>query len=457
MRRGCGRGRGAVTAALIAAALAGGCGDSVERDVVLTATSGQRLALSWYRFPDGTEQPEPGRLYDRALHTACAPARWTDGVVRCVPLADDAVFVDDACATAIGVATTTDEPTHFLGRDVIAGDARAVRVYVAGADVDPIATYFRRIEGTCVGPFAADPDATFVAITGELTAADLAPVDEAEAGDGRLALVARTAGDGLWAPLGLRDRARDAACVPALGGDGLVRCAPADATPAAYFTDASCVEPAVAVDAAAPAPRVAQLADAAGCPTYHAVGAPVAAALYRRDGDACRPAPVTPAVAAFAVGAPLELPTLTRTVEALPDRRLQRIVLAGDGLRFYDDRLVDTALGGDCVRRVFDDEITRCVPAALAPTLRLFTATCIVAVAIAELPARACERPAFAAGTSATGFAVRAIGDPVTEPLFHWVADRCQPYVASPGTALYRLGPPIDATAFPGALLYGER
>ena len=446
----------AVAAAVVATALLGGCGDGIARDAVATATSGQRLALSWYRFPDGTEQPEPGQLYDRALHTACAPARWTDDVVRCVPRADDAVFVDDACAMAIGVVAAIEQPTHFLGRDVVDGEARAVRVYVAGDDVDPIATYYRRVEGACVGPFAADPAAAYVAITGELAGADLAPVDEAETGDGRLALVARTAADGLWAPLGLRDRTLDAACVPELGGDGAVRCAPTDAVPAAYFADASCVEPALAAPVETPPPRVARLEDAAGCPTYRAVGAPLTTPLYRRDGDACRSVQV-PATMAFAVGAPLELPTLTRTVETLPGRRLQRIVLAGDGLRFYDDRLVDTALGGDCVRRPFADDVTRCVPAVLAPTLRLFAATCVVPIAVAELPARACQRPTFAADTTATGFEVRAIGDPVTEPLFRWVADRCQPYAATPGAALYRLGPPVDATAFPGALLYGER
>src|SRR5207244_4464527 len=78
----------------LALVLCAACGDDLRRDDVLAATSGSRLALQLYRYEDGTEQPDPIELYDKQEHTKCAPQTWHDGIVRCTPIADDAVFID---------------------------------------------------------------------------------------------------------------------------------------------------------------------------------------------------------------------------------------------------------------------------------------------------------------------------------------------------------------------------
>lgn len=440
--------------AVMVAAIA--CGDGGPAPEEVVATSGSRLALSWYRFADGTEQPEPSLLYDRALHTACAPTPWIDGVVRCVPIAAAAEFVDAACSTRLGVVTADAEPTHFLAYERIDDEAQPRAVLVAGAEVTPPTTMFRRIDGACVGPLGVDRAARYYEVGAELAADALLPVREETRDGGRLALVEQVADDGLRAPIGLRDVALEVACEPTPGAEDRVVCAPVDAVTAAHSSDPTCASPAVVVDDEV-VPRHARLVGADGCDEFFAVAAPLATPMYQRVGDACRAVALAPGARAFSVGAPIDLPTLTREVAAAPGRRLRPIVLGTDEHRLFDLRLHDSAIAGDCVRQAFADGVTRCIPADVAPMQWRFTATCVVAVAVAEVPARSCRRPAFAVGTTERGLEVRAIGDAVTEPLYRWVDDQCRADVATPGRVVHRLGPPIDPEAFSPAILYGAR
>jgi hypothetical protein len=80
-----------------------------------------------------------------------------------------------------------------------------------------------------------------------------------------------------------------------------------------------------------------------------------------------------------------------------------------------------------------------------------------VPVDVALMPQRSCRRPGFAASNTAAGFAVHAIGDRASEPLYTWNDGPCRPYVAAPGMVVHLLGPAIDPTAFASALYYGER
>lgn len=445
-------------AALLAVVLAGAaCGDNARQEPVLTARSGSRLALQWYGYADGTRQPEANELYDTLLHTRCAVRPWEDGVVRCVPVADDAVFTDAACTTMIGRGLTIDEPTHFLVRALVDDEVRPVRLYQAGDEVDAVDQFFHQQGETCLGPFFNPPGITYHEVLGEIAAVDLVAIHDGELGDGRLALRVRETDDGVWLPLGLRDRELDVACTAVPRPDGGATCEPAEAAPAEYFRDPACAEPVVVVSEEAPVPAIARLVEPAGCARYHAVGAELSTSLYRRDGETCRPATVAPPSRVFAVDAALELPALERTVETLGDRRLQRIIVDDGAVRVFDQRLFDTAMRADCRRHRFDDDVTRCIPATVATALRLFTPTCVVAVDVAELPVRACERPEFAATTAAAGLQLHAIGAPVVGPLHHWSGGQCRPYAVADGFELHALGPALDPTAFMAALYFGER
>lgn len=433
------------------------CGDNAPLPEALIAISGERLAVQWYGFDDGTRQAEPDEFYDRALHTRCAPAPWTDDVVRCVPVADDAVYTDAACSQAVGRALTIDEPEVFVGYDRIGDELRPTRVYRAGDETDPIAGFFQRQNGDCRGPFATEPGATYFALAGEVPGGELVALHDGEWGGGRLGLGMRETDDGLRMPLGLRDRTLDAACTPRAIADGSAVCAPDAAAVATHFADPDCRQPVVVLAGDdAPVPVAAIVLDGAGCPTYHALGGPVAPPLYRRDGDTCVAAPILPVPRVLAVGAPLALPALARSREVVPGRRLQPIVLDDGDLRVHDQLLYDTAIRAEC-RRQQVGEVVRCLPAEVAPATALFTAGCAATIDVVELPARACTRPGFATSIGADGLALHAIGDPAAAPLFRFDFGQCLPYSAPPGTVVHLVGPALHPTAFVGAVYYGER
>ena len=433
------------------------CGDAVHREDLFTATSGSRLALQLYRFDDGTEQPEPGELYDTRLHTRCTPRRWIDDVVRCVPVADDAVYIDDACTDLVGLSVTMEEPTHFLAYQ----HGRPARAFAAGAATDPVSQFFVKQDDGCVGPFPSpqDPIAYFE-VGGEIDGADLVPVREAEAGTGRIAVQVRVADDGMLVPFGLRDRELGVVCTPALHGDGSVACEPTGAAPASYFLDPTCDQPVVAVTDGAAIPAIARVVERSGCPGYRTVGGEVSPPLYRRVGDRvdddCIPAATPPGHRLFAATTRLELPALERTLESIPGRRLQRIILDDGDLRFLGDLLYDTATRADCTRRAVGDVI-RCVPSTVAAATTLFTAGCAVPIQAAELPRQACAQPSFATATTEDGFEIHAIGGRIESPLFQLDTGLCLPHSGSLGTDPHALGPAIDPQAFSGAVYFGAR
>lgn len=430
------------------------CGDNVRRDDVFAAASGSRLALQMYRYADGTEQPEPYEYFDKQVSSLCRPQPWIDGVVRCVPVAEDAVFLDATCTAAVGRGVMIEKPTHFVGRDRVGTQLVPARIYSVVEETLAIAEYYERQDGACVGPLPSPPDGIVYYTLGDELGIEPVAVREGELGEGRLGLRVRESDDGMRVRFGVRDRDLSIDCSPTLQPDGGVTCEPTEVALAEVFRDPDCGEPAILVDEAA-IPAIAAVTEASGCASYHAVGGELSPPLYRRIGEACVSITVQPNQRVFAVGAPLELMAMERTVEEIPERRLQRITLGDGELRFLDHRLFDTATRSDCERATTDD-VTRCIPADAAIASTLYTTGCAVEVRVAELPQQTCRRATFATSTVETGIAVHAIGDRVSTTLHHFDTGQCRPY--SPlGTQLRSLGPAIDPTAFMGALYFGAR
>jgi len=435
-------------------ALAAACGDNGDRVEVFTATSGTRLALQKYRFDDGTEQTSPGDVYDKELHTNCIARVWVDGATRCVPVADDAVYTDAACTSVIGRSITMEKPTHFIVYENTHGMDLPAHVFRAGMATDPVTEYFVKQDDRCFGPFSAPSDGvTYFTVGDEIDGATLPAIVETEVGDGPLALALHTSDDGLRVPFELRDRELDVPCTPALRGDGSFVCAPLDTQLAFYFADPACTMPVVIGDAP---PAIVEVSDDAGCTAYRRNAGEIAPQAYMRSGASCVPANLGSGDHVYAVGDPIELPVLTRTLDGPPGRRLQQVILDDGALHFYDDRLFDTATRADC-RRMQVGDVTRCLPAALATASSLFTAGCAVPVAVTDLPRRLCERPAFAAANSEVGLEVRAIGDPIANPLFVRSGGQCLPFSAGSDNEVRTVGPPLDPTTFEGAIEFGER
>lgn len=442
--------------AFLLAVLAGACGDNVYVEDLFEATSGSRLKLEWHLYEDGTRQAETAVFYDINVHARCTPVRWIDGVLRCVPIAEDAVYIDAECENLVGRARTIEKPTHFIGYDALAGTTLPARLYRAGLMTTPVEEFYEKREGMCVGPFLNPPALTYFQLVDEIAGSDLVEIREDEAGEGRLGVRVRSTDDGVSLPIGLRDRDLDVACTPAPREDGSFYCAPTDAAVASLFQDPACAEPVITISSAASVPTMAKVADPSGCARYHAVGAEQTGPLYRHDGEVCtRVAPV-PARRVFAIGAELDLPVLDRTIENVSARRLQRIVLGAGDLRFVDERLYDTATRADCQRRSIGEAV-RCLPAVAANASVLFTGSCVVEVRIAELPQRTCEPIGFATATTSDGMAIHAIGDRAVDTLYQLTGTACQPYPGAAGNVLRTLGPPIAPETFSSAVSYGER
>jgi len=439
---------------LVLAILCAACGDNLHRpdDDPFTAVSGSRLALQRYRFDDGTEQVSATELYDTVAHSRCRPLPWTDGAMRCVPVADDAQFSDAGCTALVGVARTIARPTYFVVYDGPPAGGVVVRVVRAGAPTAAVTQTYALSQGACIGPTPIAPGpATFFAIGDEVNRTDLVAFHDDDLGVGRLGLVVRAADDGARVLSGLRDRELGAACVPGAQGDGSVACEPVGAPAASLFRDAACSEPMIAI-AATEVPAIARLTEPSGCASYRRVGSEVAPPVYHRDGDACRPVDAPVGGRLFAVEEPVALPALDRALEDVPGRRLQRIVLGHGELRFVDDRLFDTGTGAACGPRAVRDTV-RCLPTNLPAAITLYVGGCSTQIRVVEVAQRACEPVGFA--TTNRPFQVRAIGDRITDPVFRLEA--CQPYVGPPGTEIRALGPALDLATFPGAIYFSDR
>lgn len=442
------------------------CGDTVTIEQQLEATSGTRIKLERYLYEDGTRELDASAFYDTRLHVRCAPRVWADGELRCVPLTDDAVFTDAECSAVAGIVRTTPperDPTLFIGYDVIDGERIPARLYRAGAITDHVPMYYERRDGACVGPVASPPEAVFLAIAAEVDGTTMPIIAETEVGAGRLALRVQTTTDGLFAPIGLRDRTLDMPCTATLRDDGMA-CEPMTGATAVLFAGANCADPVVVVAADEPVPPFARVTEPNGCAGYRTLGAEAGNVVWRRSlTGACERVTLGDDQRSYRLAGPVELAWFERTLADAPDtRRLQHVTLedlTDPALRFTGDRLVDRATRGECRRELVGDT-QRCMPATtVAATDAYVGASCGATMRVVELPARTCTPITFATAVSEDGLGVtlHAIGDPMTTPMYRMTPAGCQPYTGADGFVLHHLGPALPGETFPAAFRYGER
>lgn len=445
-------------AALILVVLAA-CGDNLHRDEIYEAVSGSRLKLEQYAFDDGTWQVEPGAFFDTQHRMRCVPQLWIDGLVRCAPIADDAIYIDDACELVIGYATTIEKPKHFVGHDTVAGVRWPSRVYRAAAtNADPVSQYYERRDGECEGPFPTPISGVYFDLSAEIRASELVVITDSELGGERLGLGVRETLDGVRVPLGLVDRELGGQCRTVDRIDGPAVCEPIDAAATTLFGDFACREPVIALANGSAIPAVARTLDDAGCATYRSVGIELVPVLYRKDGDACTRVMIDPSPRVFALGAPIELPIVERTTDETGASRLQRITVEAGELRFVDDALYDTATRGECRRATFPDGSARCLPSPMARVTTRYANGCMVPIRVVEQPERSCERPAFAIEAAFDTMNVHAIGDRIDETIYRFDgAGLCSPVIVPIGITVRALGPALPPETFVGAVTFGER
>ena len=444
----------ALTSALAA------CGDGVVSDPpVAEPVSGSRLVSMWLGYDDGARQLRRDQVFDLVEQAACRPLRWADGVRRCTPIADEAVFADAACTRAVGRARTVSQPTHFIGQDRIDNVLVPTRLYRAGEPVDPLQVLFERRDGVCIGPFTAAGGLAHYAVEAEVPLSSLAPLDDdvIEGGD-RLGMASWRSPDGLRLPASWFDRELGAPCDAAVDPDGRTRCRPRGAVRTVRYADPACTEP-VLVVTARPAVEVVETVGDDGCPIYHRLGPqlPDVDLVFSGSNGGCASRPVALNEQVYATGGLADLAELERTVDDEPWRRLQRVVVTAGELRADDDRLYDTATRLDC-RPVEVDGVSRCLPEAVATTSTgLFASpSCTVPTSVVELPQPLCGAPRFARAAGAPPGALQLVGDPRTATTYTLFLG-CDPYPVPPGAILHDVGPVLDPELFVGAVLFGDR
>jgi hypothetical protein len=439
------------------------CGDNRPRIQELEPTSGTRLSIEQYQFDDGTRLVQPTAFYDRRMHARCTPQEWIDGVIRCVPDAEVAFYREDTCVTLFGVGNAIEHATHFLASDT--RDDLSVwpaRAFEANGRFDePVATgYVKR--GTSCNPVGIPQleTTTYWNLGGETGGEDLVPITEREIGDGRLGLAVRESDDGALVPLGFVDHDLGVPCAPAPSG----ACEPTTAPISEVFADNTCTQPAILVGNDEPVPPVAGRRGSDGCRVFHTVETTQAARAFRDTGGGC--ASVATGQRVLPLGAPVELPLVTRTIDDAPKRRMQRITVPlsladrDDDVQVVTTRVFDTATRTECELRQSGDPIKhplRCLPTALAPIVRLFQPGCIVERRFAEVPAVGCEPFAFAMHDTGETLEIHAIGDPFDGTAYTIQFGGCTPYTPSAGTSLFLVGPLLPADAFVGAVPFGAR
>lgn len=462
------RGRGpaasrarAVTLAAALALTAAGCGDGVVTAPEQEPTSGSRLVLMWLGYDDGARQLHRDEVFDLVEGAPCRPLRWPDGAVRCTPVADDAVYVDAGCTRAVGRTRSHLAPTHFIGRDRVAGVLTPTRLYRAGPVIDPVTTIYERRDDVCVGPFTAAGGLTHHAVGAQIDVTTLAPIDERDDdGDGggdRLAVHTWRSPDGLSLSAAVLDRALGAACDPTVEPDGRVRCHPRGATVTNKFADPACSEP-VVVATAPPALPVALVTDADGCPRHYRVGGERPGPVFVLNNGNCFAHTPEQGQRIYEVVELEALAELDRAVEQEPWRRLQRIILTAGAVRIADDRMHDTATGADC-RPVDVDGALRCMPEVIATaTTTLFgSSSCALPAPVALLPQPTCRPARFARDPEGAAGALQLVGDPRPTAPYQFVFGQCGPYIPLAGEVVHDLGPLLAPTLFVRAVLFGDR
>ncbi|HUS33161.1 MAG TPA: hypothetical protein VMZ53_31885, partial [Kofleriaceae bacterium] len=377
---------------------------------------------------------------------------WIDGTTRCVPEAEDAIWSDAACTTAIGRGILITKPKYFIGHDLVEGSAVASHVYAALDPIPAPGEYYELHDGTCTGPFSTPSEDVYYQLGGEV---DTVALDESVIGDGRLALRVRTSNDGSITPIGIFDRELAVDCEPVEDATGGTYCEPVYASTASLFADARCEQPAVGfVTVPSPQPLVARREQNGDCPTYHRLGAELTTPVYQRQGNACVVAGV-PLPHVFPLVEEAVLAPVDRAVEP-SSRRLRRIIASADGLVAYSSRLVDTAIRGDCARYPVGD-IERCLPPTTIFVETLYEAGCTQRMRVASVPTRSCHPPAFVLSATDPP-TVAALGDVTTQATYRLESTgACSPYTPPRDRELRTLGPPLPDDTFLAARPFGER
>jgi hypothetical protein len=364
---------------LLLVAACGRYGFADLADSAGSGSAGTRLEQQYNVF-DGTLR-QPSGVYDSLLADNCYAYPTTAGT-RCMTGNPAVYYLDAACTQPVAAKTST-SPYVYDGRY-----PPITHAYTFGASVGtPGTVYTTQYDGTCG---ATTPPAELFQLTeiGLDTFARLAPSYGSE---GRVVSSVLVADDGFRSPGPLHDTQLDADCIGETFDDRTA-CFVVPTDLAYFYLDSACTQ--VVDDAYTTVQFSEHELTVPACKTTDFEVRALGAELPRTTpiwvqipGDtACIQTSVGAARRLFALGAPLELATVTR--QPVPGARMQLIDSSAGGASAHDPFVVwDSQLGIECQPMVGADGVQRCLPrdAPYAQRSGYFTDT-------------GCTQPIFGAG-----------------------------------------------------------
>ena len=384
-------------AALLALAVAAGCGDNVRLpdDGV---RSGTRLRARFRQPVEGGARELIG-WHDRELALDCSFVLAGGDTFRCVgEAAWTRTYRDAACTEPLAlVGADAAVPRYLLVEDLATCREPLARVWEAGAEAPPPATCYQLgpdgcRAGGCGGgrAFAGAREVPVASFVGATLARD----DRAS----RLDVVYLEADDGARAPARTHDGALGTDCT-LWDVDGALVCLP-HTIGGGYWADAGCTAPLGGVDrrCAGAGERFVGRYVGGFCIddlVLHERGDEVAPDDLHTDiGGACRALEPDPDFAFFAAGDVVDPETLARARVVAgdePGALRGAYAVADDGYRRRSAGFVDPARDLRCQALLAEDDVVRCLPVASAAIVTMFDdAACTVERQVALQDADRC-------------------------------------------------------------------
>lgn len=427
-----------------------GCGDNLPPQD--HAQSGSRLKLSWYELDDGTRTWANGAsfyesYYDSELGVDCSPTTWADGTTYCTPTLSWIGYADAACTQRIG----RDLGMTFAAELTWSCDSwHPARLFELGATKTLPRYYIRNSLGEC---FEGGGPGEVVEIGRPLSPNMLVEMSTRRIGNERIGIEMRTADDGLTMPIAPYDNKLATQChVSSFDNVSDVTCVPEQLViiAADEFGDPTCRDPVTTSATGCSAPTVAVSFADGSCPQYYRVGNELGMTLYAGPSCSRRMTPAQTSVRS--IGDRVELAAMTRTPEAIPDRRVQLIYFEADGMRFRDPQgLYDSVLRSECVMVDRPDGSAVCVPAGYSYVRTFFAdAACTSSFELIETYdgyERCLTREPFRF-VSRGDSGVFEVGALHVGPVFEEMNTTC----ARVTRPLYDFGPSVPAASLPQAI-----
>lgn len=432
------------------------------------ARSGTRLKLRWADF-GGTRQIFD--VYDTTVGATCSAWPFTDGNTYCTPQFGNVVYSNAACTTAVGITTPGcgSPPSYFASStytncDPRHGDSQLATLFTPGPVVTPPKFYANNSGSSPCAEVTLAPNSVVYSLTPVALSSLAQLTPQTATATGRFAQTFLTSTDGLKLPTQLSDSTLNIGCTP-LSTNGTTSAACLlNARQSQFYSDATCMTPAIGVNNVCAAPAYAVVRDdTCAVDTYRAVsvGSQIPSnSLHGLSGTTCGGSGGPSNYTYYSTTATVAMGSVGRRADTT-GHAIELMHLYEANSRFRDSVLYDSAHHVECYPDTFADGSYHCVPNTDGTRTYFSDMTCQTAVDIFDLranpsgcntaPVPATVYKFLSVGQCGYDFELHAVLGQYQGTLFDLASGSCAA-TTDPSTH-YALGPVLPQTEFPAATI----